>query len=59
MKSNTGQEIGFRLWDGKWKYITVQKNTYKNSQTCAQWPLLGPEKRGRYAEGCLKKISGT
>jgi hypothetical protein len=28
------------------------------SQTCVQWLPLGPEKRGRYAEGCMKKISG-
>ena len=28
------------------------------SQTCVQRPPLGPEKRGRYAEGCMKKISG-
>jgi hypothetical protein len=27
------------------------------SQTCVQRPPLGPEKRGRYAEGCIKKIS--
>jgi hypothetical protein len=30
----------------------------KYSQTCVQRPPLGPEKCGRYAEGCLKKISG-
>jgi hypothetical protein len=28
------------------------------SQTCVQRPPLGPEKRGRYAEGYMKKISG-
>jgi hypothetical protein len=28
------------------------------SQTCAKRPPLGPEKCGRYAEGCLKNISG-
>ena len=28
------------------------------SQTCVQRPPLGPEKCGRYAEGCLKKTSG-
>jgi hypothetical protein len=28
------------------------------SQTCVQRPPLGPEKCGRYAEGCLKKITG-
>ncbi len=28
------------------------------SQTCVPRPPLGPEKRGHYAEGCLKKISG-
>jgi hypothetical protein len=28
------------------------------SQTCLQWPPLGPEKYGCYVEGCLKKISG-
>jgi hypothetical protein len=28
------------------------------SQTCVQQPPLGPEKRGRYAEGCMIKISG-
>ena len=30
----------------------------KYSQTCAQRPPLGPEKCGRYAEGCMKKTSG-
>ena len=34
------------------------KETYKYSQTCVQQPSLGPEKCGRYAEGCKKKISG-
>ena len=29
------------------------------SQTCVQRPPLGPEKRGRYAEDCMKKISGN
>jgi len=28
------------------------------SQTCVQRPPSGPEKRGRYAQGCMKKISG-
>ena len=28
------------------------------SQTCVQRPPLGPEKRGRYAEVYMKKISG-
>ena len=28
------------------------------SQTCVQRPPLGPENRGRYAEGYMKKISG-
>ncbi len=28
------------------------------SQTCVQRPPLGPGKRGRYAEGYIKKISG-
>jgi hypothetical protein len=28
------------------------------SQTCVQRPPLGPDKRGRYAEGYMKKISG-
>jgi len=32
--------------------------TMKYSQTCVQWPLLGPEKRGRYAKDCMKNISG-
>jgi hypothetical protein len=27
-------------------------------ETCVQRPPLGPEKCGRYAEGCLKKIIG-
>jgi hypothetical protein len=31
---------------------------FKYSQTCEQRPPLGLEKCGRYAEGCLKKISG-
>jgi len=31
---------------------------YKYSQTCVQRPPLGPEKHGRYAKGCMKKISG-
>jgi len=29
-----------------------------HSQTWVQRPPLGPEKRGCYAEGCLKNISG-
>ena len=28
------------------------------SQTCVQRLPLGPEKCGRYAEGCMEKISG-
>jgi hypothetical protein len=28
------------------------------SQTCVQRPPLGPEKHGRNAEGCMKRISG-
>jgi hypothetical protein len=34
------------------------KKKYKYSQTCVQWPPLGPEKSGCYAEGGKKKISG-
>ncbi len=30
----------------------------KYSQTCVQRPPLGPEKRGDYAKGYMKKISG-
>ena len=37
--------------------LDVQFN-FKYSQTCVQRPPLGPEKRGRYAEGYMKKISG-
>jgi hypothetical protein len=33
MKSNTVQGIGFGLWDGKWKYIIVQKKL-KNPYKC-------------------------
>jgi hypothetical protein len=31
---------------------------FKCSQTCEQWPHMGPNKCGCYAEGWLKKISG-
>ena len=32
-------------------------NFKQYSQACAQRPPLGPEKHGRYAEGCQKNIS--
>ena len=35
------------------------RSFYAYSQTRVQQPTLGPENCGRYAEGCLKKISGT
>ncbi len=31
---------------------------FEYSQTCVQRPPIGPEKRGRYAEAYMKKISG-
>ena len=39
---------------------TPKKQNFKlmYSQTCVQRPRLGPEKCCRYAEGCMKKISG-
>jgi hypothetical protein len=48
----------FQVWQ-----VTLQnpKGLYgkcKYSQTCVQRPPLGPEKRGRYAEVYMKKISG-
>jgi hypothetical protein len=47
-------------------FILVAKNDLflyfqrisKHSQTCLQRPTLGPEKCGRFAEGCLKNIRG-
>jgi hypothetical protein len=36
----------------------LNDSIWKYSQTCVQRSPLGPEKRGRYAEGCMKKISG-
>ena len=35
--------------------VFIKKIILKYSQTCVQWPPLGPEKRGRYAEGYMKK----
>ncbi len=38
--------------------LIKEKFISKYSQTCAQRPPFGPEKHGRYAEGCQKNISG-
>jgi hypothetical protein len=38
--------------------ITCKIKQWTYSQTFVQRPPLGPEKRGRYAEVYMKKISG-
>jgi hypothetical protein len=46
------------LYKDQFYQVRVYLLKAQYSQTCIQRPPLGPEKCGRYAEGCLKKISG-
>ena len=45
--------ILFKQW-----LLALEFSKCKYSQTCVQQPPLEPDKRGRYAEGYMKNISG-
>ena len=65
-RNGMGVEFNIR---GKWRYegqykdynfhgsgiLHFEDGTFY-SQTCVQRPSLGPEKHGRYTQGCMKKI---